>query len=61
MDLNENGEDNISIPPDLLIEEYKSPLFFLVNFVLSWSLQNIMNPGLFDDNAILFHILESIE
>jgi len=46
IDLNENGEDNICITLDLLIQESETPLIFLVNFVypgllrISWIVCN---------------------
>jgi len=33
IDLNKNGEGNISIPPNLWIQESETPLLFLMNFV----------------------------
>jgi len=33
MDFNEDGEGKICIPPNLLIQEYETPLLSLVNFV----------------------------
>ena len=42
MNLNENGETNILIPTDLLIQESETPLLSLVKFVYGGLIENIM-------------------
>jgi len=61
MNFNESGEANISIPTDLLIQESETPLLSLVKFVYVGLIENIMNPGFFDDGAILFPTIDSVE
>ena len=61
MNLNENGETNILIPTDLLIQESETPLLSLVKFVYGGLIENIMTHGFFDDNAILCPIIDSVE
>jgi len=61
MNFNESGEANISIPTDLLIQESETPLVSLVKFVYGGLIENIMNPGFFDDDAILCPTIDSVE
>jgi len=61
MNLNESGEVNLSIPPDLLIQESETPLLSLVKFVYGGLIENIMTPEFFDDGAILCPTIDSVE
>jgi len=61
MNFNESGEANISIPTDLLILESETPLLSLMKFVYGGLIENIMNPGFFDDGAILCPTIDSVE
>ncbi|XP_027927683.1 uncharacterized protein LOC114184576 [Vigna unguiculata] len=61
MNLNESGEANLSIPIDLLIQESETPLLSLVKFVYGGLIENIMTPGFFDDGAILYPTIDSVE
>ena len=59
--MNENGEGNICILPNLLIQESEIPLLIFSEFCLSWSIKNIINYGFFGDEAILYRTIDSIE
>jgi len=61
MNLNENGEANISIPTDLLIQESETPLLSLVKFVYDGLIENITTLGFFDDDTILCPTIDSLE
>ena len=61
MNFNESGETKILIPTDLLIPESETPLLSLVKFVYGGLIENIMNPGFFDDGAIVCPTIDSVE
>ena len=56
MNFNESGEANISIPT-----ESETPLLSLFKFVYGGLIENIMNPGFFDDDAILCPTIDIVE
>ncbi|GAU32683.1 hypothetical protein TSUD_145570 [Trifolium subterraneum] len=57
----ENGQYDIDIPQDLLIQDCSDPLMSLVNFTYPDILSNMKNPSFFQDRGILAPTLESVE